>query len=62
MIKNLLNQSYVVTTFDILLEAVRLGVIKKAEVLPLLAKMEEQASFMYNQNDYKKFQIQLRSY
>jgi len=62
IIAKMLNRSYVITTFDILLEAVRLGALKRSEAQPLVAKMEQQASFIYNDDDYKKFQIRLRSY
>ena len=62
IIAKVLNPSYVVTTFDILLEAVRLGLMKKGEVQPLLTKMEQQASFIYNEDEHKRFQVQLRSY
>lgn len=56
-----LGSPYVVTTFDILLEAIGLGIISKSQAESLLSEMEVKAHFVYKiQDEYKSFTQTLR--
>ena len=54
-----LGSLYVITTFDILLKAVQLGVLEKSEVGPVVADMEAKADFWFNKDDYQMFVSEL---
>jgi predicted nucleic acid-binding protein len=60
-IRRELGNPYVVTTFDVLLEAIDLGFIKRKDAEPLLTQMEGRADFQYEgQEEYKAFMQALR--
>jgi len=59
-IRKELGMHYIFTTFDVLLKAVRLGIIKKTEVESVVDEMEKKANFFYGEEDYKKFSSELK--
>lgn len=55
-----LGTAYVITTFDILLEMLSLGQLERSRVLDVVTRMENEAYFLYNEADFKKFEAGLR--
>lgn len=58
-IKKELNDLYIITTFNILVECINRGYINKSEAKNLIREMESKANFTYNQEDYKDFMNQI---
>jgi len=61
LLKRELGPSYVVTTFDILLQLVHFGRLGKVEALELLNRMEENAHFQFVSDEFKRFEKYLRT-
>lgn len=50
-----LGPQYVLSTFDILADALRLGLIKKDEAHMIVQAMEDRANFQYSEGQHKEF-------
>ena len=55
-----LGSLFIITTFDVIVEAVALSIIRKVDAIPLLDQMKSLAYFTYREGDFKKFQDDLK--
>ena len=60
-IKTILGSVYVITTFDIVLRAVRMGFVSKKSASDVIKSMEDKANFLFSEATYREFLSNLRN-
>jgi predicted nucleic acid-binding protein len=59
-ISKTLGHFYIITTFDILTDAVNFGYISKANAFSIVEEMRSKANFLYSDTTYKSFKDSLK--